>query len=215
MVDVEVFDAAVVVAIADLELGRGRREAAELQRRRQVQEPVASFRKLGAARFQLMRDASGAPPLAVTTQQVTVLDADCRVAIVQAQHYRLRRKFKQQQSQQQQQQQSESLTWVTYPVDVIDGDGVPIAIGQRLRLFQDETGRIGAQGEGELQPAVHQFQGDEIVTLVVSPVVQQEAVPLSGGEAVDIDGPTRVFVCILLLCQSNRKNVVCCRRFIT
>ncbi len=212
MVDVEVFDAAVVVAIADLELGRGRREAAELQRRRQVQEAVASFRKLGAARFQLMRDASGAPPLAVTTQQVTVLDADCRVAIVQAQHYRLRRNSKQQQSQQ---QQSKSLKKKKdqYPVDVIDGDGVPIAIGQRLRLFQDETGRVGAQGEGELQPAVHQFQGDEIVTLVVSSVVQQEAVPLSGGEAVDIDGPTRVFVCILL-CQSKECSLVCCR-FIT
>lgn len=50
---------------------------------------MAGFRELGAAWLQLVRDPRGAPPPSATAQQVSVLDADGRVAVIQAQHYRL------------------------------------------------------------------------------------------------------------------------------
>lgn len=51
---------------------------------------MASFGELGAARLQLVRDPRGAPPLAAASaQQVTILDTDGRVTVVQTQDDRL------------------------------------------------------------------------------------------------------------------------------
>ena len=49
MVDIDVLDAAAEVLRIHLELGGQRRQAADLQRPRQVQEPLAKFRLLLAA----------------------------------------------------------------------------------------------------------------------------------------------------------------------
>ena len=85
MIDVQVFDASVVVSIANLEFGRGRGQTAQLERSRQIEESVTRFGKLGATRLQVMHHLSSA----FITQNVTVFRADGRIAIVQTQDGRL------------------------------------------------------------------------------------------------------------------------------
>ena len=49
VVDVEIADTSFVVAILNLELVGGRWQSAQLQRSRQVQEPVTRFGELGTS----------------------------------------------------------------------------------------------------------------------------------------------------------------------
>ena len=70
----------------------------------------------------------------------------------------------------------------TYPVEVGDGDAVPASVVDAPDEPGDDAGYRRAQGEGELQVAVDDLQGDKVMSLIVATVVEEQAALLSGGE---------------------------------
>jgi len=72
-----------------------------------------------------------------------------------------------------------------YPVDVVDGNSVPVAVGQRALASQSQSGRTGAQRVRELNTAIYEFQGDKVVEVVVPPVVEEETVAFFGCKTVE------------------------------
>ena len=59
---------------------------------------------------------------------------------------------------------------------------MPLAVVDPRGQAGRDAGDAGAQGEGELETALEDLQGDEIVLLVVAAVVEEQRVQVTSGE---------------------------------
>ena len=74
----------------------------------------------------------------------------------------------------------------THPIEVFDLDLVPLSIADPAFDLWLNHVHLGSEAEWEVDLAGDDLQGNEVVLLVVAPVVEQKGVAGTSGEAVTI-----------------------------
>ena len=67
----------------------------------------------------------------------------------------------------------------THSVQVTDADFVPPAIRDAALVVSSDTSDVLSEGKRELDLAVNDLHGDEVVFLIVPAIVEEKTIPLS------------------------------------
>ena len=67
----------------------------------------------------------------------------------------------------------------THSIQVTDADFVPPAVRHATLVVSSDTSDVLTEGKRELDLAINDLHGDEVMLLIVSAIVEEKTIPLS------------------------------------